>query len=76
MMKPKEDEVLIQPISALKLSTECQNYLEQLGIKTLCDFICKGWNFFRENNDPDTRSFNEVISYLREKDLLHLMEGI
>lgn len=75
-MRPKEDEVLIQPISDLKLSTECQIYLERLGIRTLCDFICKGWNYYRDEERSDPRCFNEVVSFLREQDLLHLMEGI
>lgn len=75
-MKPKKDEVLIQPISDLKLSTECQTYLERLGIRTLCDFICKGWNFYRKDENLDTLSFNEVVNFLQQRDLLHLMEGI
>jgi DNA-directed RNA polymerase alpha subunit len=75
-MRPKEDEVLIQPISDLQLSKECQSYLERLGVRTLCDFICKGWNFYKKDENLEPRSFNEVVSYLEKRDLLHLMEGI
>ncbi|WP_454801378.1 hypothetical protein [Mucilaginibacter phyllosphaerae] len=76
IMEPNYEEVLSQPVSELNLSKESICYLERLNTKTLCDFICKGWSYYNESEQADSRCFNEVISFLRERKLLHLMEGL
>lgn len=76
IMKPENNELLNQPVSELSLSEASKAYLNSLHIGTLGDFVSKGWAYFQTADRLNPRSFNEVISLLRDRKLLHYMEGL
>lgn len=67
--------LLAQPINDLNLSIACKENLKCMNVTTLQEFIDKGWSSIRSCSHFEPLLFNEVISLLRENDLLHLMEG-
>jgi hypothetical protein len=73
-MENSKLEILEQPVSDLNLSAGCKTYLKNNGIGKLREVICKGWKGMRQTDGFDYVLFNEVIRFLDDAGLVHLME--
>ena len=73
-METAKDKILQTPIEQLDLNGDCKANLKRLGISTLQEFINRGWQWLRQQDDFDYVRFNMVIKFLDEKGLLYLLE--
>lgn len=73
-MENSKLEILDRPISDLDLSAGCKAYLENNGIDELRDVIGKGWKGMRETDAFNYIHFNELVRFLDEADLVHLLQ--
>jgi hypothetical protein len=75
-MAYKENQELNRSINDLSLTEDCKFYLIRENIFSLNDFISAGWAGQKKSDNFNVQYFNEVIRFLDNAGLLHLMEGL
>jgi hypothetical protein len=66
--------LLERPVDQLALSEASRLYLKSLNINRLQELIDFGWENLKKQGNFNYITFNEVVSLLRESDLLYLLE--
>lgn len=73
-MEPDKVKILEQPVEQLSLSQGCICYLKNIGFRNLGEVTAMGWQGLRELEDFDYLCFNELVRFLDQYNMVHLME--
>lgn len=75
-MKDGREKILFIPIEQLNLSQNCIINLKNMQIGKLQDVVDIGWQGLREKQGFDYIYFNEVVRFLTDNGIVHLMERL
>jgi len=73
-MQHEKAKILEQPVEQLGLSQGCIYYLKNTGFSNLSEVTAAGWQGLRESADFDYLYFNELVRFLDQYHMVHLME--